>query len=81
MMLPSRRLQTICKPNHAVSVRRLLTSSPGNPTFATITKVATALGFRLRMEPIPAEELDDAPVLPAVRALRQQHDAAAPSKA
>ena len=80
MMPSSRRLQTICKPNHAVSVRRLLTSSPGNPTFATIAKVATALGFRLRMEPIPAEELDDAPVLPAIRA-RRQHDAATPSKA
>lgn len=64
----ARHIQT-----NAVSVRRLLTSSPGNPTFATITKVATALGFRLRVEPIPEEELDDAPVLPAVRELRQHH--------
>jgi DNA-binding phage protein len=71
----ARHIQT-----NAVSVRRLLTSSPGNPTFATITKVATALGFRLRMEPIPADELDDAPVLPAIRELRQHH-ATAPSKA
>jgi DNA-binding phage protein len=74
----ARHIQT-----NAVSVRRLLTSSPGNPTFATITKVATALGFRLRVEPIPEEELDDAPVLPAVRELRQHHTEAgskAPSR-
>lgn len=43
------------------AVRRLLTAGNANPTLATIIDVAGALGLRVRLEPIPAEEASEAP--------------------
>ena len=43
------------------AVRRLLTAGNANPTLATIIDVAGALGLRVTLEPIPAEEASEAP--------------------
>jgi DNA-binding phage protein len=37
-------------------VRRLLTHGHRNPTIGTVAEVAAALGLRITLEPIPAEE-------------------------
>lgn len=43
------------------AVRRLLTASNVNPTLATLVDVAGALGLRVTLEPIPGDELLEAP--------------------
>lgn len=47
------------------AVRRLLTATNPNPTLATLVDVAGALGLRLTLEPIPPDELADAPAVVA----------------
>lgn len=62
------------------AVRRLLTASNVNPTLATLVDVAGALGMRVALEPIPANELTEAaPIVgpPAVRR-RASHRRSAP---
>lgn len=38
-------------------VRRLFTSAGANPTLETLADLATALGYRVRLEPLSPEEL------------------------
>ncbi|KAA2253566.1 helix-turn-helix transcriptional regulator [Solihabitans fulvus] len=47
------------------TVRRLLTAGAVNPTLATVAEVAAALGMRVTLEPLPAEERSEltAPLL------------------
>ena len=47
----ARHLQT-----SAPAIRRLLTNGDANPKLATIVDVAGALGLRVTLEPIPAED-------------------------
>jgi DNA-binding phage protein len=45
----------------APAVRRLLTNEETNPKLATIVDVAGALGLRVTIEPIPADETGELP--------------------
>lgn len=40
-------------------VRRLFTSAGANPTLETLADLATALGYRVRLEPLSPEEITE----------------------
>lgn len=50
-------------------VRRLLTASGGNPTLNTLSLLATALGYRITLEPLSPEELSELDEVIGVRAM------------